>query len=105
MPTFDEECGISIELKARLGWTVPDRYPRAVLVQHDCCYDHGVSYYPRLTCKIVNEEVVEVQDADQWYGMIDTGLVRYKLSCGHDVFSRNYEEPKYCTECGAIVVD
>lgn len=30
-------------------------------------------------------------------------MCRFKLSCGHDAYG--YEEPKYCPECGAAIVN
>lgn len=56
------------------------------------------------TCRIVNDEPVEIPDQDPWYGMLDTGIARYKLSCGHDTLSADCDGPKRCCECGAKVV-
>lgn len=56
------------------------------------------------TCYVVEEEDVVVKDNDPWYGDITTGITRYHLSCGHTVYSRNWDEPRYCSECGAMVV-
>lgn len=36
--------------------------------------------------------------------MLDTGITRYKLSCGHDTLSEDCDGPKRCCECGAKVV-
>lgn len=57
------------------------------------------------TCRITDEEPIEIPDQDPWYGMLDTGITRYKLSCGHDTLSEDCDGPKRCCECGAAVVE
>lgn len=57
------------------------------------------------TCRITDEEPIEIPDQDPWYGMLDTGITRYKLSCGHSTLSGEDNGPKRCCECGAKVVE
>ena len=66
----------------------------------------GVSseYLLEKTCEIVGEEVFEIPCPDSWYGMLDTGISRYKLSCGHEMFYSEWDEPKHCAECGAKIL-
>lgn len=56
------------------------------------------------TCRITDEEPIEIPDQDSWYGLLDTGITRYKLSCGHTTLSADCDWPKRCCECGAKVV-
>lgn len=56
------------------------------------------------TCRITDEEPIEIPDQDSWYGLLDTGITRYKLSCGHTTLSADCDGPKRCCECGAKVV-
>lgn len=89
---FDNNSGISIELKARLGWDEPNKYPHSVLVQHDCCHDYGVRYFPERTCRVKKSYYDELLDE-----------VYTDLSCGHHVRGAA-REFSFCPTCGAKVV-
>lgn len=60
---------------------------------------------PYRECKIVSEIEMQIPDADPWYGMLDTGFTCYSLSCGHNTYDWSWRQPKYCSECGAKIVD
>lgn len=53
----------------------------------------------RQTCTIVNSW----QEITPGLGELDLDdMCGFELSCGHEV--QGYEKPKYCSECGAVVV-
>lgn len=54
----------------------------------------------RPTCTIVRSW----QEVTPGLGELDlSDMCGFELSCGHEV--QGYEKPKYCSECGAVVVD
>lgn len=80
-----------------VSWRDTDESRRALTEAWNTRYER--------TCRITDEEPIEIPDQDSWYGMLDTGITRYKLSCGHDTLSADYDGPKRCCECGAKVVE
>lgn len=97
--------GLNIHVTTHLD---VDGYADEIADEVDDQLFHAVAirkgYVPERTCRITDEEPIEIPDQDPWYGMLDTGITRYKLSCGHDTLSEDCDGPKRCCECGAVVV-
>ena len=98
-----EECGYQFVVKCHCGATMfspwcesPDDARKSAMCLWNTRYER--------TCRITDEEPIEIPDGDPWYGMLGTGITRYKLSCGHDTLSADCDGPKRCCECGAKVV-
>ncbi len=96
------------EISYKPGWSLGDWWLRvhgAVVGSEYCmCLQEDVAVIADLidrpTCTIVHSW----QEITPGLGELElSDMCGFELSCGHEV--QGYEKPKYCSECGAVVLN